>query len=387
MRASEFLIEKSVFDKIGDAANKQVLGRRALDKAKVRKKNVPGISDALHKILVAQASKLSGSPEEMKKMVTDTLSKSLKVDVTKNPDQFGDSVEKLVNVMTYRADDADAVGALLQDVVDKSFDVKDTNVTTDAEEIARAVVKSVKQGLELQKSLQTEMKKAGYDSDETPVLIEKIADVLEKDAKKDVYKAIVTVLERARPGDVANVATDEVPGGSEKAAEPEPEAPPATTTSTGIPIADLKEQLKAYLLKEPEFQSGNMENDSLAAAEQIAKSLEDNGMSPDDPQFDKISDELLADEDMPWNYEHPEQFRAQVYAPDGWRGDRIVYAWHDGKWHQYQVASAKSWIYLSTITDPQEVASIRSLIKSGSGSRKLRNFRHDREGFYTVTDK
>lgn len=138
MRANEFVVEKSnTFDKIGNWANKQVIDRKALDKAKVRKKNVPEIAKQLHQILAAKASKLANNPDQIKQMVIDTLSKSLRVNVAQHNEEFGNSVEKVIAALTGSpaSIQSDGMFKLVQDVVDKSFDVGDQRDDDEEDEV------------------------------------------------------------------------------------------------------------------------------------------------------------------------------------------------------------------------------------------------------------
>ena len=120
MRANEFLIEGPK-----DWMQKQILGREQLDKAKVKRQNIPKIVDALQEILVTRVQQ--SDPKAIPKTITDALSKALKVDVTQHQEVFGDSVRQLITAM--QAGRIDQVTDLLTAVVTKSYDVENSTGT------------------------------------------------------------------------------------------------------------------------------------------------------------------------------------------------------------------------------------------------------------------
>lgn len=111
-----------------DWMQKQIIGRDQIKKAKLRKQNVPKIVDALQGILTTVVQQSAKNPSAIPKIITDKLNKSLKVDVTQNQEVFGDSVQQLVSAL--QAGRTDQLTDLLTAVVDKSFDVEKSSVSS-----------------------------------------------------------------------------------------------------------------------------------------------------------------------------------------------------------------------------------------------------------------
>lgn len=176
MRASEFLTEGPV-DKAGDWMNKQVIGRQQLDKAKARKQNVPKIAKliqqqletALHSVFAKHEQEPNDNiHEEVPQLIVKYLSKILKVDVTKNPDAFENSVEELISALETDLDNfgtSNNIFNLLSNIVERSFKVKHTYGDTNKKLINQLKAKTKEMDpKEARKFILDYTKKQGHDA-------------------------------------------------------------------------------------------------------------------------------------------------------------------------------------------------------------------------------
>ena len=210
MRANEFLIEGPV-DKAGDWMNKQVIDRKQMDKAKARKQNVPKIAKmiqqqletSLHRLFAKHAQEpIENIHEEVPLLITKYLSKALKVDVMKNPDAFGDSVEELLTSLDTELDNfgtSDTILKHITNVVDKSFDAKSEYSSINKKLIAQ--LREKKKDMEPKEARQTILtyaKKQGHDNDTANQIADEVlgdrTDQDSRDEGPDEFEAEVFLI-------------------------------------------------------------------------------------------------------------------------------------------------------------------------------------------------
>jgi len=368
MRANEFIVKENIFDKIGDAANKSVIAQQSREKANVRKKNVPGISKALHKILVAQVGKLSNSGQ-ITHMVTQTLSKALKVDVTRHSETFGNSVDALISALA-KSPESNGMFDLVQDVVDKSFDVRNADTEFSLDDLIEQVAAAVEDdNADLNKTLTSALKQVGYSPADIEPILKQLAIVLE--STNDIRKALTKVLTNAERSDASKPTDADASTDANQQVDTElgydPDAQiPGFNTSYGDLVGRIKEALS---------NSGSAEKilnwTDAERIEYIQTQLTDSGVT-DENTVKAITKQLMNDPDLIFNYKLDQEFTGLVYSPGGTRyiknspGDNIAFVKHKDRWSEWVVGPNSNWKFNKLILDPAEARNLSVLGKKAT---------------------
>jgi len=372
MRANEFIVEANLVNKIGDFLQSQAVGRQQINKAKARKKNVPRIADAVQKLLalkvgaLLQDKTLAGREKEkaLEKLIIAVIEKSTKVDITgKNKAQFEKSMGTLKNSIIQdpsRISGNDQILSQISDIVNAAFDATQKPFKMSKDDITAKIKNAVGDKLT---------------DEEIEELVDAVGEKGEFD--KDSAEALNTAIND--PSDNAGGDVVIKPTGAPAEEQPVPPAEPE----------DVKVAIKDAILKDfRTYDTGIEKRDKGMAAEFIEHNLEINGIDKDNDLFFDIEDELLADEEMPWNLEREKQFQAEVYAPGNriTKDSGIVFAKKDGIWSRYRVATASVWQFLHRV--PKEgAAAIKTLIADDDIEPKLLTFTHEKDDYYRVSSK
>lgn len=370
MRANEFIIKENIFDKIGDAANKQVIQRRQTDRASVKNKNLPSITKAVQDILASQVAKFLNSAKDtggvdrdsLNQLVSTSLSKLLKVNITDN--KYRAELNELVTLI------ASAPGTVAQN----------KQITSSIAEIAEKAISTAEPVQQLI-------------SDKSREKFDKIVKGMSKeDAKEKITKLlkendwsdqkIEAGLEEyfAYADDLTFPDSEDEQGG-----EPEEEQGDEQGDEQEDAPADVDEEfLDKFIDNIKEHLFRKQHDIDLRDPESVADFIEFNvkkhseqlGITAPE-QANKIVDDLLADPDMAFNFKAEEKFKGSVYSEGGLKyksgamgGENIAYAQDSShEWSEWMMHSTTQWRLRGKVVDIITLKALEDL--KGAMSTKM----------------